>query len=121
MGKVYGYCRTAFADEEEIIKRTELIKKYCEDNGLTLEKCFCDNGVNGFDIGEGFKQLMGELENEDVIVLRDPSQLSRSNARLQMLFKQFADMAVEIVYVSEKEVHTPSIAEWVEKRLARRN
>jgi hypothetical protein len=62
---------------------------------------------------------MGELENEDVIVLRDPSQLSRSNARLQMLFEQFADMEVEIVYVSEKEVRIPSIAEWIEKRLAR--
>ena len=119
MGKVYGYCRTALADEEEIIKRTELIKKYCEDNGLTLEKCFCDNGVNGFDIGEGFKQLMGELENEDVVVLRDPSQLSRSNARLQMLFEQFADMEVKILYVNGGEVSMPSIAEWVEKRLAR--
>ena len=119
MGKVYGYCRTALADEEEIIKRTELIKKYCEDNGLTLEKCFCDNGVNGFDIGEGFKQLMGELENEDVVVLRDPSQLSRSNARLQMLFEQFADMEVKILYVNGGEVSMPSIAEWIKKRLAR--
>ena len=119
MSKVYGYCRTALADEEEIIKRTELIKKYCEDNCLTLEKCFCDNGVNGFDIGEGFKQLMGELENGDVIVLRDPSQLSRSNARLQMLLEQFADMEVKILYVNGGEVRMPSIAEWIEKRLAR--
>ena len=86
-----------------------------------LEKCFCDNGVNGFDIGEGFKQLMGELENGDAIVLRDPSQLSRSNARLQILLEQFADMAIEIVYVSEKEASVPSIAEWIEKRLARRS
>ena len=119
MGKVYGYCRTALADEEEIIKRTELIQRYCEDNGLSLTKCFCDNGVNGFDIGEGFKQLMGELENEDVIVFRDPSQLSRSNARLQMLFEQFADMEVKILYVNGGEVSMPSIAEWIEKRLAR--
>ena len=119
MGKVYGYCRTALANEEDIIQRTELIKKYCEDNGLTLEKCFCDNGVNGFDIGEGFKQLMGELENEDTVVVRDPSQLSRSNARLQMLFEQFVDMKVKILYVNGGEVHMPSIAEWIEKRLVR--
>ena len=119
MGKVYGYCRTALADEEEIIKRAELIKKYCEDNGLTLEKCFCDNGVNGFDIGDGFKQLMGELENGDTIVLRDPSQLSRSNAILQILLEQFDDMEVKILYVNGGEVCIPSIAEWIEKRLAR--
>ena len=119
MGKVYGYCRTALADEEEIQKRIKLIEKYCEDNGLSLEKCFYDDGVNGFDIGEDFKQIMHELENGDMVVIRDPSQLSRSNARLQMLFEQFVDMGVKILYVSEGEVCMPSIAEWVEKRLAR--
>ena len=68
MGKVYGYCRTALADENEIIKRTELIKRYCEDNCLSLKKCFCDNGVSGFDIGEGFNQLMCELESGDMVL-----------------------------------------------------
>ena len=121
MGKVYGYCRTALADEKEMAKRIELIERYCEDNGLKLEKCFYDDGVSGFDIGEGFKQLMSVLENGDAIVLRDPSQLSRSNARLQILLEQFANMEVEIVYVSEKEASAPSIAEWIEKRLARRS
>ena len=119
MGKVYGYCRTALADEEEIQKRIELIQKYCEDNGLNLEKCFYDDGVNGFDIGEDFKQLMRELESGDMVVIRDASQLSRSNARLQILFEQFADMGVKIVYVNRGEVHTPSLSEWIEKRLAR--
>ena len=62
---------------------------------------------------------MGELENDDTVVVRDPSQLSRSNARLQMLFEQFADMEVKILYVNGGEAHMPSISEWVEKRLAR--
>ena len=119
MGKVYGYCRTALADEEEIKKRIELIKKYCEDNGLNLETCFFDDGVSGFDIGEDFKQLMRELEKGDTVVVRDISQLSRSNARLQILFEQFADMEVKILYVNGGEVRMPSIAEWVEKRLTR--
>lgn len=119
MGKVYGYCRTALADEEEIKKRIELIEKYCEDNRLSLEKCFYDDGVNGFDIGEDFKQLMHELENGDMVVIRDPSQLSRSNTRLQILLSQFEDMEVKIVYVNGGEVCMPSIAEWVAKRLAR--
>ena len=117
--KVYGYCRTALADEEEIQRRIELIKKYCEDNGLSLEKCFYDDGVNGFDIGEDFKQLMRELENDDMVVIRDPSQLSRSSERLLMLMGQFDHMGVKIVYVNGGEVRMPSIAEWIEKRLAR--
>ena len=119
MGKVYGYCRTALADEEEIKKRIGLIERYCKDSGLSLEKCFYDDGVSGFDIGEDFKQLMRELENGDTVVVRDPSQLSRSNARLQILFEQFTDMEVKIVYVNVGEVRMPSIAEWVEKRLTR--
>ena len=119
MCKVYGYCRTALADEEEIQRRIELIKKYCEDNGLVLEKCFYDDGVNGFDIGEDFKQLMRELENGDTVVIRDPSQLSRSNERLLMFMGQFDYMGVRIVYVNGGEVCMPSITEWIEKRLAR--
>ena len=119
LGKVYGYCRTALADEEEIKRRIELINKYCEDKGLTLEKCFYDDGVNGFDIGEDFKQLMRELENGDTVVVCDPSQLSRSSERLFILMGQFDHMGVKIVYVNGGEVRMPSIAEWVEKRLAK--
>ena len=119
MGKVYGYCRTALADKEEIQRRIELINKYCEDKGLTLEKCFYDDGVNGFDIGEDFKQLMRELENGDTVVVRDPSQLSRSSERLLMLIGQFDHMGVKIVYVNGGEVRMSSIAEWVAKRLAK--
>ena len=119
MCKVYGYCRTALADEEEIQRRIELIEKYCEDNRLSLEKCFYDDGVNGFDIGEDFKQLMHQLESGDTVIIRDLSQLSRSNARLQMLMDQFDHMGVKIMHVNEGEVRMPSIAEWIEKRLAR--
>ena len=119
MGKVYGYCRTALAEEGEIQRRIELIKKYCEDNGLNLETCFYDDGVNGFDIGEDFKQLMRELERGDIVVIRDPSQLSRSSARLRVLLSQFEDMRVKIVYVNGGEIRMPSIAEWIEERLAR--
>ena len=119
LGKVYGYCRTALADEEEIRKRADLIKKYCEDNGIVLEKCLYDDGVSGFDIGENFKQLMRELENNDTVVVRDLSQLSRSNARLQILFEQLENMGVKIVYVNGGEVCMPSISEWVAKRLSK--
>ena len=119
MGKIYGYCRTALADEEEIQKRIELIKKYCEDNGLAIAKCFYDDGVSGFEVGEDFKHLMRELENGDTVVIRDLSQLSRSNAGLQVLLSQFEDMKVKIVHVNEGEVRMPSISEWIEKRLAR--
>ena len=119
MGKVYGYCRTALADKEEIQKRIELIKKYCEDNGLRLEKCFYDDGVSGFDVGENFKQLMRELDKGDILVIRDISQLSRMNARLLMLIEQFRDMGVKVLYVEGDEADTSAIAQWISERIIR--
>ena len=119
MGKVYGYCRTALADEEEIQRRIELIKKYCQDNGLSLEKCFYDDGVSGFDTGEDFKQLMRELEKGDVLVIRDISQLSRMNSRLLMLIEQFGDMGVKVLYVEGDEADTSAITQWINERIIR--
>ena len=119
MGKVYGYCRVALASEEETEKRIGLIKQYCEDNGLRLDKCFCDNGVSGFDTGEDFKQLMRELKNGDTVVIINLSQLSRSNARLLVLMSQFEDMGVQIIYVDGDQVDTSSITKWLEARWAR--
>ena len=119
MGKVYGYCRTALADEEEIQKRIKLIEKYCEDNGLRLEKCFYDDGVSGFDVGEDFKQLIRELDKGDILVIRDISQLSRMNARLLMLIEQFRDMGVKVLYVEGDETDTSAIAQWISERIIR--
>ena len=112
MRKVYGYCRTALADEEEIIKRTELVKKYCEGNGLTLAKCFCDNGVNGFDIGEGFKQLMGELENGDMVVVRpqpnaDDGQIVVARIGDEATVKRLRRRNGEIWLMPENENYAP--------------
>ena len=42
MSKVYGYCRVAFADEEEMAQQVRLIGDYCRDNGLTVDEYFCD-------------------------------------------------------------------------------
>ena len=119
MGKVYGYCRTALADKGEIAKRIELIQRYCEDNGLKLEKYFYDDGVSGFDTGEDFKQLMRELEKGDILVVRDISQLSRMNARLLMLIEQFKDMGVKVLYVEGGEADTSAIAQWISERIVR--
>ena len=119
MSKVYGYCRTALAEADEITKRMELVKRYCEDNGLSLTKCFCDNGVSGFDIGEGFKQLMYELENGDILVVRDISQLSRMNSRLLMLIEQFNNMGVKVMYVEGDGGDISSIEQWINERIIR--
>lgn len=119
MCKVYGYCRTALADKEEIKKRINLITRYCEEHNLNLEKCFYDDGVSGFDTGEDFKQLMSELKSGDTLVIRDISQLSRMNARLLMLLEKFRDMGVKVLYVEGDEADTSAITQWINERIIR--
>lgn len=119
MGKVYGYCRTALADEEEMKEQIRLVANYCENNNLMVDGYFCDNGVSGFNIGEEFKQLLGEVKDGDTIVVKDIARLSRSNAKLLMMLEQFEDMGVRIVCVYGNEADTLSITKWLEERWAR--
>ena len=86
---------------------------------MKLEKCFYDDGVSGFDVGEDFKQLMRELDKGDILVIRDISQLSRMNARLLMLIEQFRDMGVKVLYVEGDEADTSAIAQWISERIIR--
>ena len=119
MSKVYGYCRVALASEEEIREQTRMIAEYCKDNNLMVDGYFCDNGVSGFDIGEEFKQLLGELKNGDTVIMKDFARLSRSNARALAFMRQFDDMGVKILYVNGNDVDTSSISKWIEERLVR--
>lgn len=78
MSKVYGYCRVAFADEKEMAKQVELVKDYCRDHSLLLDKCFCDNGVSGLNsYRDGFNEMLYTLQDSDVVVVRDIARISR--------------------------------------------
>ena len=119
MCKVYGYCRVALANEEEIKDQMKLVAEYCKDNNLIVDGYFCDNGVSGFNVGEEFKQLLGELKSGDTIVIKDLARISRSNAKLLTMMDQFKDMGVKIVCVYGDEINTSSITKWLEERWAK--
>ena len=119
MCKVYGYCRVALTSKEEIAEQMRVIANYCEGNNLKVDGFFCDDGVSGFEIGEEFKHLLGELKSGDMVIITNPSRLSRSNAKLVMFMNQFKDMGVEIVFVDGNKIKTPSIRTWLDERLAR--
>ena len=119
MGKVYGYCRVALAEEEEMKEQMKLVAEYCKDNNLMVDGYFCDNGVSGFQTGEEFKQLLREVEDGDTIIVKDVARLSRNNAKLLVLMDQLNDMGVKIVCIYGNEVDTLSITKWFEERWAR--
>ena len=101
MSKVYGYCRVAFADEEEMERQKQVINWYCEDNGLKVDKYFCDNGVSGLNSHrDGLNEMLYTLQDGDVVVVKDVARLSR-NIRQCMSLVELMDtlnVTLKIIY-----------------------
>lgn len=119
MCKVYGYCRVALASKEEISEQIRVIADYCDGNNLKVDGFFCDDGVNGFDVGPEFKHLLGELKSGDTVVITNLARLSRNTAKLLMFMSQLKDMGVEVLCADKSKFDVSPIGEWLEKRLAR--
>lgn len=97
MSKVYGYCRVALANEEEMMEQVKLVGDYCRDNGLTVDKCFCDNGISGLTLDrKGLNELLEVLQDGDVVVVRDIARLSRSYSQCLSLLEQVRDLDIEL-------------------------
>ena len=79
MSKVYGYCRVAFASDEEMEQQKQVVDCYCEDNGLKVDKFFCDNGVSGLNPHrDGLNEMLYTLQDGDVVIVKDVARLSRN-------------------------------------------
>ena len=97
MSKVYGYCRVAFANEEEMVQQLKMVGDYCKDNGLELEKCFCDNGVSGLSLDrKGLNGLLEVLQSGDTVVVKDIARLSRSYSQCLALMEKLEGMDITI-------------------------
>jgi DNA invertase Pin-like site-specific DNA recombinase len=97
MSKVYGYCRVALANEEEMAEQVRLVGDYCRDNGLTVDKYFCDNGASGLILDrQGLNELLKVLQDGDILVVRDISRLSRSYPQCVSLLEQTKDLEIEL-------------------------
>ena len=78
MSKVYGYCRVALANEEEMMQQCKMIQDYCESNGLKVDECFCDNGVSGLQFErDGLQRMLRVLHEGDIVIIKDAARLSR--------------------------------------------
>ena len=91
MSKVYGYCRTAFACDEEIAEQMELIRAYCNQHGLVIEKYFYDNGGSGLDSYRvELSDLLYTIQKGDIIVVKNISRLFRDMCQC-MSFMELID------------------------------
>ena len=121
MSKVYGYCRTALAEGNNMEMQCAVVENYCKNRGMKLEKCFCDPGVSAHNMHrEGLDELFGVLEAGDVVVIKDFSRLARNPQKGLMLVDKILSMGVEIIYVDaleEEDDDTSAIEDWLRSKL----
>ena len=121
MRKVYGYCRTALAEGNNMEVQFAVVENYCKGRGMRLEKCFCDAGVSAHNMNrEGLDELLDVLEDGDVIVTKNVSRLARNPKKGLMLADKILSMGVEIIYVDkleEEDDDTSSIEDWLRSKL----
>lgn len=78
MGKVYGYCRVALRSDEEIAQQCKMIDDCCQENGMKVDKFFCDNGVSGLKFDrKALQRMLKILQDGDIVIVKDIARLSR--------------------------------------------
>ena len=101
MSKVYGYCRVASACHQAITEQMALIDIYCKQQGLEVEKYFCDNGASGLNSHrDKFNEMLYVLQEGDIVVVKDVARISR-DVKQCMSFIELMDqlgVTVKMVY-----------------------
>lgn len=121
MNKVYGYCRTARAEGNNMEKQVEVVSNYCKKKGLNLEICFCDDGVSAHNADRtGVNKLFDIIRKGDTIVTRDYSRFTRNPITLQIFIDNMNSRGVKIMCIEENEDDSSqAISAWFEQRWAR--
>lgn len=119
MSKIYGYCRTARVGNIE--EQIELISKYCKNEGLKLEMCFCDDGMSAHRMDRPeMSKLFNVIERGDTIVTRDFARFTRNPIALQVLIDNLNSSGVKIVCIeTDEDDSVPLITAWFEERWKR--
>lgn len=121
MSKVYGYCRTARAEGNDINEQIKLISNYCKTKELDIETYFCDDGVSAHNVDRiGMNKLFDVIRGGDTIVTRDYSRFTRNPIALQIFMDDMKSRGVEIMCVEENDDDSaPAIRAWFEQRWAK--
>ena len=121
MSKVYGYCRTALVEGDNMEVQCAEVENYCKTRDIKLEKCFYDAGVSAHNMNRGgFNELCNVLSKGDIVVLKDISRLARNPQKCMVLVDKIYSIGAQIVYVYEpkKDDDSFSIEEWIRSKLS---
>lgn len=118
MSKVYGYCRTARAEEGGIEKQLDEINAYCKQRGSEVDTFFCDEGISAHNMNRSsFNKMIGTLQKGDVVVVRDISRFARDMIKHQEIVNRINNIGAEVMYVHQAEYDELSIKNWLKSRM----
>ena len=97
---VYGYCRLALADNQEMTRQCKMIADYCETNHLEVDEYFCDNGASGSNLDrDELQKMFNKLNKGDVIIVKDVTRLTRSIFDYETLQERISNIGATIEVV----------------------
>ena len=75
---IYGYCRTAQDNEDDIRKQMDAIVRYCKKNNYEVE-FYVDDGASGLTLDRPeMKKLLLKAKEGDAIIVSDIAKLTRN-------------------------------------------
>ena len=97
---IYGYCRLALSDDQEMTRQRKMIADYCETNHLEVDEYFCDNGASGSNLDrDELQKMFNKLNKGDVIVVKDVTRLTRSIFDYETLQERISNIGATIEVV----------------------
>ena len=101
MGKVYGYCRSALQNDNEIEQQRKMIEDCCRDNGFDVDYYFCDKGVSGLKFDrDALQEMLQILQEGDIVIVKDMSRLSREYKQCMEIEKSIYQAGALIKFLS---------------------
>lgn len=101
----YAYMRVSTETQvlnNGIQMQEDVIKKYCEDNNITLDGIFTDLGISGTVLErDGIIDLLSTLKKGDNIIVMNTSRLWRENFTKAMIIKEIQKAGANVVSIEQ--------------------
>lgn len=105
---IVGYCRLSRDDGNDqstsIINQKKIITKWTEDNNMSIDKWYCDDGYTciNFDRPD-MKKLIVDLNNNRIstIIVKDYSRIGRKNTKVQEFVENLLLSNVRLISIND--------------------
>ena len=96
--KIYSYCRVSTL-QQSLERQEEAVKKYCEENKITLDREFSDK-ISGktFERKE-YQEMKNLVEKDDVIIVKELDRFGRSMDLIKDEWNYFMSKGVRIIVI----------------------